>query len=314
MNRPARLCSISTAPSRERRTAAARRWNVPCTTNSFSVVRTTRVRPPFHPARSAMRAPPACSRTPAIEAGHPMAMQPMPTRASASARTNGPASTTTCRRSSRQTRSQPEVIIAFAAFARRRKIPGHEGNSSTRRPLDSDRHSDRRGGAGALEAEARTRTRLSRLHPGRSSPPWDREARAGRRPERPRPPHPLRGTDRRDRPRPLDRRAPGGRPGAERPWRNDESPDPPGGETVQGDQARRPHAIDKRLREVPKAGQLLHPAVEVTLKVFEVLLGIFFVLATAAYWIFERARAVDFVASLLPRPKRKKLRDTWDLI
>ncbi|MBA3736307.1 MAG: AI-2E family transporter [Actinobacteria bacterium] len=73
-------------------------------------------------------------------------------------------------------------------------------------------------------------------------------------------------------------------------------------------------AIDKRLREVPKAGQLLHPAVEVTLKVFEVLLGIFFVLATAAYWIFERDRAVDFVASLIPRPKRKKMRDTWDLI
>lgn len=73
-------------------------------------------------------------------------------------------------------------------------------------------------------------------------------------------------------------------------------------------------AIDKRLREVPKASNLLHPAVEVTLKVFEVLLGIFFVLATAAYWIFERARAVDFVASLLPRPKRKKMRDTWDLI
>jgi predicted PurR-regulated permease PerM len=45
-----------------------------------------------------------------------------------------------------------------------------------------------------------------------------------------------------------------------------------------------------------------------------VLIGIFFVLATAAYWIFERERAVDFVASLLPRPKRKKLRDTWNLI
>jgi predicted PurR-regulated permease PerM len=73
-------------------------------------------------------------------------------------------------------------------------------------------------------------------------------------------------------------------------------------------------AIDRRLREVPKASQLLNPAVELTLKVFEVVLGIFFVLAAAAYWIFERARAVDFVASLLPRPKRKKLRDTWDLI
>jgi predicted PurR-regulated permease PerM len=73
-------------------------------------------------------------------------------------------------------------------------------------------------------------------------------------------------------------------------------------------------AIDKRLREVPKASEVLHPAVEVTLKVFEVVLGLFFVLASAAYWIFERDRAVDFVTSLLPRPRRKKVRDTWDLI
>jgi predicted PurR-regulated permease PerM len=73
-------------------------------------------------------------------------------------------------------------------------------------------------------------------------------------------------------------------------------------------------AIDKRLRELPSAGRLFHPALEVTLKAFEALIGIFFVLATAAYWIFERQRAVDFVASLLPRPQRKKLRDTWDLI
>lgn len=73
-------------------------------------------------------------------------------------------------------------------------------------------------------------------------------------------------------------------------------------------------AIDRRLRELPKASELFHPALEVTLKAFEVLIGIFFVLATAAYWIFERERAVDLVASLLPRPKRKKLRDTWELI
>ena len=73
-------------------------------------------------------------------------------------------------------------------------------------------------------------------------------------------------------------------------------------------------AIDKRLREVPKASEVLHPAVEITLKVFEVVLGLFFVLASAAYWIFERDRAVDFITSLIPRPKRKKVRDTWDLI
>jgi len=73
-------------------------------------------------------------------------------------------------------------------------------------------------------------------------------------------------------------------------------------------------AIDRRLRELPRAGALFHPALEVTKTAFEVLIGIFFVLATAAYWIFERERAVDLVASLLPRPKRKKMRDTWDLI
>ena len=47
-------------------------------------------------------------------------------------------------------------------------------------------------------------------------------------------------------------------------------------------------AIDKRLRELPRAGELFHPAVEVGKKAFEVLIGIFFVLASAAYWIFER--------------------------
>jgi len=73
-------------------------------------------------------------------------------------------------------------------------------------------------------------------------------------------------------------------------------------------------ALDKRLGELPSAGELFDPALEVTLKAFEVVLGILFVFATAAYWIFERDRAVDFVASVLPRPRRKKLRDTWDLI
>jgi predicted PurR-regulated permease PerM len=73
-------------------------------------------------------------------------------------------------------------------------------------------------------------------------------------------------------------------------------------------------ALDKRLRHLPKAGAVVPKAASVTVKAFEVLVGIFFVFATAAYWIFERERAVDVVASLFPRPKRKKLRDTWDLI
>ena len=73
-------------------------------------------------------------------------------------------------------------------------------------------------------------------------------------------------------------------------------------------------AIDRRLRDLPSARELFHPALEITIKAFEILVGIFFVFATAAYWTFERDRAVDFVASLIPRGRRKKMRDTWDLI
>jgi predicted PurR-regulated permease PerM len=77
-------------------------------------------------------------------------------------------------------------------------------------------------------------------------------------------------------------------------------------------------AVQQRLDELPDADQLaeraLDPAVEITMTAFEVLLGIFFMLATAAYWIFERDRAINLVTSLLPRPKRKIVRDTWDLI
>jgi len=73
-------------------------------------------------------------------------------------------------------------------------------------------------------------------------------------------------------------------------------------------------SLQKRLEHLPHASKLFQSGVSVGLKAFEILIGIFFVFATAAYWIFERGRTVDFVASLLPRPKRKRMRDTWDLI
>jgi predicted PurR-regulated permease PerM len=72
--------------------------------------------------------------------------------------------------------------------------------------------------------------------------------------------------------------------------------------------------LQRRLEDLPSGERLVDPAVTVTLTVFEVALGIFFVLASAAYWIFERDRAEDLLCSLLPRPQRKKVRDTWNLI
>ncbi|HUQ21533.1 MAG TPA: AI-2E family transporter [Gaiellaceae bacterium] len=72
--------------------------------------------------------------------------------------------------------------------------------------------------------------------------------------------------------------------------------------------------LQRRLQNLPSGERLVDPAVTVTLTVFEVALGIFFVLASAAYWIVERKRAEDLLCSLLPRPKRKKVRDTWELI
>ena len=72
--------------------------------------------------------------------------------------------------------------------------------------------------------------------------------------------------------------------------------------------------VQQRLEELPSGRELVDPALELGLLGFEVAIGIFFVLASAAYWIFERERAVTLVTSLLPRPRRKKVRDTWNLI
>jgi predicted PurR-regulated permease PerM len=72
--------------------------------------------------------------------------------------------------------------------------------------------------------------------------------------------------------------------------------------------------LQNRLEELPAGAELVDPALEVTLTAFEIFIGLFFVLAAAAYWIFERDRAVDLVASLLPRPRRRIMRDTWALI
>jgi predicted PurR-regulated permease PerM len=72
--------------------------------------------------------------------------------------------------------------------------------------------------------------------------------------------------------------------------------------------------LNQRLERLPRAEELFDPAVELTVLGFEIAIGIFFVFACAAYWIFERDDAVRLVTSLLPRSRRKIVRDTWDLI
>jgi predicted PurR-regulated permease PerM len=72
--------------------------------------------------------------------------------------------------------------------------------------------------------------------------------------------------------------------------------------------------IDKRLRKLPSGSALVHPALTVTKTAFEVIVGIFFMFAVSAYWIFERDRAIALVQSLSPRKHRRIVRDTWVLI
>jgi predicted PurR-regulated permease PerM len=72
--------------------------------------------------------------------------------------------------------------------------------------------------------------------------------------------------------------------------------------------------IQGRLQDLPRASEFVRPALTITVTAFEVLVAIFFVVAAAAYWIFERDRAIAYVCQLLPRPKRKRVQDTWLLI
>jgi predicted PurR-regulated permease PerM len=72
--------------------------------------------------------------------------------------------------------------------------------------------------------------------------------------------------------------------------------------------------VQNTLDDLPSGKDLLDPALSITFTAFEVLVAIFFTLACAAYWIFERERAEDLVLSLLPGKRRRVVRDTWNLI
>ena len=72
--------------------------------------------------------------------------------------------------------------------------------------------------------------------------------------------------------------------------------------------------LQNELKKIPKAGGVVHAAIDAGKKAVEIFVGIFFVLASAAYWIFERERTERVVLSFLPRSRRRTAKDTWDLV
>jgi predicted PurR-regulated permease PerM len=73
-------------------------------------------------------------------------------------------------------------------------------------------------------------------------------------------------------------------------------------------------ALNRWLNDLPTTGNIAGHVLDATVLGFEILIGVFFVLASAAYWVFERNRAIALVVSLLPQDKRRVVRDTWELI
>jgi predicted PurR-regulated permease PerM len=72
--------------------------------------------------------------------------------------------------------------------------------------------------------------------------------------------------------------------------------------------------LERRLSDLPSAGELVSPALNFTKKAVEIVVGVFFVFASAAYWIYERDRVERLVLSLAPSKQRRVISDTWRLV
>jgi predicted PurR-regulated permease PerM len=72
--------------------------------------------------------------------------------------------------------------------------------------------------------------------------------------------------------------------------------------------------LQTHVDQLPSAGDFVRPSLETGVATFEILVGIFFVFAAAAYWIYERDRALGLTMRLVPEQHRLTVRDTWDLI
>jgi predicted PurR-regulated permease PerM len=72
--------------------------------------------------------------------------------------------------------------------------------------------------------------------------------------------------------------------------------------------------VQQRLEGTRTATEAVGPALELSRKAVEILVGVFFVFAVAAYWIFDRERAEKVVFSMVPRSKRRVVHETWLLV
>jgi predicted PurR-regulated permease PerM len=72
--------------------------------------------------------------------------------------------------------------------------------------------------------------------------------------------------------------------------------------------------LQHRLERLPQGTGLIHPAVTYGRQALEILVGIFFTFAVAAYWIFEKEKAQTLIIGLVKRKNKRVTRDTWDLI
>jgi len=72
--------------------------------------------------------------------------------------------------------------------------------------------------------------------------------------------------------------------------------------------------LESALNAIPAPDDLVGPVLNAANRMFHILLGIVFVLACTAYWVFERDRAVAFLSVLVPRDRRSTVRGTWRLV
>jgi predicted PurR-regulated permease PerM len=72
--------------------------------------------------------------------------------------------------------------------------------------------------------------------------------------------------------------------------------------------------LQHRLERLPQGTGLIHPAVTYGRQALEILVGIFFTFAVAAYWIFEKEKAQTVILGLVRGKNKRVTRDTWDLI